>query len=263
MKKTQRLNLVEISACGYKNANKKLNFTGGDRNARIQLLIQELLRKDKWDLISVRNFPYNALLKIQEDMENRGFKLYIHEKFHNEPGKWRYSCLQVLFVREGLEFKQEYRIDKGEVEEFETIYRYICGVIKFAGNDIHFKTSHFPCASSWSATQVKRKIDMLEDEIRYQQLRMNELAISAGNYNTDLDGDFVGKDQFAKLKWLDIVSQPTYTDEKNKEMKKLDHCFISKPLQDSGAIQVTIEVLDHHYSVLTDHKIISIKLQKY
>ena len=250
MENKNELNIIEVSACGNRQAEKKLKYQG-NMNDRINTLIKKVLQKGTWHLISVRDIPYRSLNLLEEELKFYGYKMIMHKSFKDVKEKWRYTCLSALFVIDTVEFEQMYTSDK-----FETVLRYVFGRINIGGEFIYYKTSHFPCVDKSLRHHIERKVKMLEDENEFQRLMDEalEFAISAGDFNGEPSGDFCGQEEFDKFRFVDKVLSDTY------QNKRLDHCYISKALNDSH-IKIKVEALDDYYMVLTDHRLISIKLK--
>lgn len=62
-----QLRIAVVNACGNKEAQRKLHYEG-DQNLRICLLIQELLKQEAYDAISITEIPYNALKQLRKYM---------------------------------------------------------------------------------------------------------------------------------------------------------------------------------------------------
>lgn len=245
------LKILEVSACGNRQAAKKLRFVG-DMDNRILFMFQKIMQKGHYDIFSVRDIPWHSLCKLQRQLGMYGYRMYIHKSWNNVKEKWRYTCLSALFCLDTVEFNQMYTSDK-----FETVLRYVYGRISFDGEDIYYKTSHFPCvddSKSHLSQQIERKVTMLKDENEFQRLMNDSYAISSGDFNGAQGEDYYGQEQFDIFEFVDTVLGDTY------ENKTLDHCFISKALRDSR-IKVSAEVIDDYYMLLSDHKIILITLE--
>lgn len=244
------LTVCDVSAVGMVQSGGNLRYEG-DRKNRIIELIKGI--KDDCDVLSVREMPYSILKEIQPYMEHEGFKTYVPKGLEEDPDRYKQQLLQILFVRNHVEFTQEFRPEK-----FTTTYRYICGRFSFAGEKIFLKTSHVPCWNAKSYTEevsFERKIRMLQDELDYQKTKNECLAISLGDFNCGAIGDFHdGQKEFKELEWTDTVLVPTYGN------KYLDHCFLSPELVASDKIKVTTEVIDDYYMTHSDHKIIRVTL---
>lgn len=249
----EKMTILEVSACGNRQAEKKLRFHG-DMDARIIFMMQKLLQKEKWNLISIRDIPWHSLQKLERELGRLGYKMYMHESWQDVKEKWRYTCLSALFVSEGIEFSQKHTSDK-----FESILRYVYGKFYFEGEEIVYKTSHIPCVDDSRSNlihQIERKTSMLEDELIFQEENKNNLAISAGDFNGDpFSRCGYAQELYEQFPFIDTVSGDTYED------KTLDHVYISERLRDSD-IKVTTEIIDDYYMQLTDHKIIAITLSK-
>lgn len=243
-----QIRICDVSAVGMVQSGKKLGYKG-DRKNRIIELIKGI--KDDCDVLSVREMPHSILKEIQPYMEHEGFKTYVPKGLEEYPNRYSQQLLQILFVRNNVEFTQEFR-----PENFDTTFRYICGRFSFAGEKIFFKTSHVPCWNDGytKETNIKRKICMLQDELDYQKTKSECLAISLGDFNCGAIGDFHGQKEFKELEWTDTVLVPTY------DNKYLDHCFLSPELVASDKIKVTTEVIDDYYMTHSDHKIIRVTL---
>lgn len=251
----KKLRILEVSACGNKQAEKKLKFQSGAMDIRITFLFRELLKKGTYELISVRDIPFHALKKLQRELSIYGYRMFIHKSWNTVAGRqrWRYTCLSALFVADGVEFEQIYSGDK-----FPTLLRYVAGRISFAGKEIFYKTSHFPCVDgsrSCIENQICRKTAMLEDEVTFQEAHQNDICISAGDFNGAPGGDFYGQEQFESFLFTDMVSENTYED------KSLDHVYVSKGLRETENLKLSVEFLEDYYMVLTDHKILSVELE--
>lgn len=251
--KKDMLTIVEISACGCKQAQRKLKCHVS-MDERISILLKEVVRLEHFDIISVRDIPWHALRRIQRELQYEGYTMHIHRYWPDEQNKWRYTCLSAIFVSEDVNYQQ---IDIEE--DFPTIYRYVAGKISFAGSIIYWRTSHIPCVgrSTHVELQTERKRSMLINEIQFQKRCQEELlALSTGDFNGCASDhySYACKEQYLKFAFADMISVPTYG------KFQLDHVFISPKLQESNDISVTTECLQNfdHY---TDHLLVIIKLE--
>lgn len=246
------INILEYSACGNKQSAQKLKYKG-DHDQRSLAALQVMLRKKTYDLISVRDIPYRALKHLEPTLLAMEYNMFIDPTWRSVTEKWRYSCLSVLFVKNSIKFSQI----AGSFG-FDTVLRYVCGIFRFNGHDIIYRTSHIPCVDdtrSQLARQIERKENMLGAEIEFQESHISDCCISSGDYNGAADDeDCYCQDLFGDLVFKDLISEPTY------EAKKLDHVYVSEGFKDAG-ISVEAKVLHKYYMQFTDHKMISITLK--
>ena len=254
--KMEKVSIVEINACSNQEAQKKLRFKG-DGDARVILLIEELLNKHIFEIISIRELKYSTMCKLERVLALRGFKRYIHKDWDNVDSKnrGRYSCLSVLFVHNSVDsYEQIYSDDK-----FETTLRYVAGKFKVDGQPVVYKSSHIPCVEDSHphiASQLKRKEDMLKDELEFQRKYEDKFVVSSGDFNTDSVGDYYCQELFNQLPYKDAVEEPTYG-----ENQKLDHVFLSPCIiEGKSDMKVQVRVLPEYYLDYTDHKIINIDI---
>lgn len=255
--KMQKVSIVEINACSNQEAQKKLRFNKGDGDARVILLIEEIIKKQAYNIISLRELTYSALIKLERLLAMHGFKRYIHKDWDNVDSKnrGRYSCLSVLFVHNSVDsFEQIYSGDK-----FETTLRYVAGKFKVGGQPVIYKSSHVPCVEDSHpniASQLRRKENMLRDELEFQLENIDNCVICAGDYNCDSVGTYHCKDLFNQLPYKDAVEEPTYG-----ENQKLDHVFLSPDIVEGKSdMKVQVRVLPEYYMDYTDHRIISVDI---
>lgn len=242
-----KLRIIEISACSNKVAASKLQITA-DKSARIALMLKMIVEKGHYDIIAVSEMPFTTLQQLKENRIMTGYSTFYHHSFEEEREKWRFTCLKVLFVKNGIDFIPEDRSD------FETIYRCVAGKLNFDGQDIFYKTNHVPCVDNGdNEAQLRRKESFLEDELCFQNKELNTLAISAGDFNASKGGDEDYSEYLDLFKFKDLVTVPTYGN------KQLDHCFISPAFEESP-ITVSVNVLNDLYKIFTDHKPIEIVL---
>lgn len=252
----KKISIVDVNACSNKEAQKKLRFRG-DGDARIILLIEELLKKQAYSIISLRELTYSALCKLERVLALRGYKRYIHKDWDNVDikNRGRYSCLSALFVHDSVDsFEQLYSGDK-----FETTLRYVAGKFQVGGQTVIYKSSHIPCVEDSHpniASQLRRKENMLRDELEFQRENIDNCVICAGDYNCDSVGTYHCKDLFNQLPYKDAVEEPTYG-----ESRKLDHVFLSPCIVEGKSnMKVQVKVLPEYYMDYTDHKIITIDI---
>lgn len=244
------LKIIDANVCGNKHAAAGLNYSG---NARIFDLVCMHLVKENPDIIALHEITYESLGVISSRLSQCGYEMYLHKDFKAERRKASFTCLTVLFVRkDAVTFKQEY------CGGFECQYRYIAGFLEIEEQKIFFRTNHVPCVDDESGrgsgapgkqvnAQLRRKTDFLEQELKYQENLNERCAISMGDYNCALTGDFHAKDIFRKLPFTDLVDDPTWNG------AVLDHIFISRALSESG-IPIKHSLLS--YPNLTDHKVL-------
>ena len=249
----KEIKILEISACCNKQAEQKLFFKGSSGD-RMYLFINEILQKESYDVLSIREISWNALKKVKHLLMLHGYKFYIHEDWNSVKvsNRWRYTCLSAVFVKENIEFKQLYTSDN-----FDTTLRYVLGEIKFENYCIYWKTSHIPCVDdevSRAEYQINRKKLMLLDEIQFQKNMVNNLVLSTGDFNGGAEGDYHCCDLYNQFVFEDLIKEATYED------KCLDHVFVSKNLIDNKDVKVEAKVLNEFYMKFTDHKLISISL---
>lgn len=242
------IQVLEYSACSQKQAAKKLRYTG-DSVLRAIYGVKSMISKYGFDFVSIRDIAYHTLLKLNDELAVLGYVMYMNPEFKSEKDKYRYTCLSALFIKKEIDFEQIF----GD-EQFETIFRYVCGKIKLAGNEIIYKTGHAPCVDDSRpglSKQIKRKEEYLTAEVEFQNKYRNVLALSSGDFNGDEDADCYCQELYKKFCFEDLIKENTY------EEQKLDHCYISPTLKESS-INVTAEVLDDLYMQVTDHKMIRI-----
>lgn len=252
----KKISIAEINACSNQEAQKKLQSRcNGD--ARVILLIEEIIKKQAYNIISLRELTYSALIKLERLLAMHGFKRYIHKDWDNVAPKnrGRYSCLSVLFVHDSVDsFEQIYSGDK-----FKTTLRYVAGKFKVDGQPVIYKSSHIPCVEDSHphiASQLKRKEDMLKDELEFQRKYEDKFVVSSGDFNTDSVGDYYCQELFNQLPYKDAVEEPTYG-----ENQKLDHVFLSPCIVEGKSdMKVQVRVLPEYYMDYTDHKIINIDI---
>ena len=245
------ISILEYSACGNKQSAQKLRFKG-NQDERCLAVLQIMLRKQPYDLISVRDLPYRALKHLEPTLLAMGYNMYIDPTWKSVTEKCRYSSLSVLFVKNDIKFTQI-----AGYFGFETVLRYVCGIFKFNGRDIIYRTSHIPGVDdtrSQLSRQIQRKENMLAAEIEYQNEHIDDCAISSGDYNGGIEEDCYCHELFKDFTFTDLISGPTY------EKHQLDHVFISDGFKKSG-ISVEAEIIDDYYMEFTDHRMISIKLK--
>ncbi len=248
---SETISILEFSGCGDKNSALKLKYKGNS-DMRIVFGIQKMLEKKNWDMIGIRDLPYRALIHLEPALLARDYRMYIDPTWRSVKQKYRYTCLSVLFVKNDINFSQI-----AGYFGFDTVLRYVCGIFKFNGHDIIYRTSHIPCvdeARSQLSRQIERKENMLSAEIEFQNEHSSDCAISAGDYNGGIEEDCYCKDLFEEFIFTDLISGPTY------EEQQLDHVFISEGFKSNG-ISVEAEILDDYYMEFTDHKMISITLK--
>lgn len=246
------INILEYSACGNKQSAQKLKYKG-NHDQRSLAALQVMLRKTPYDLISVRDIPYRALKHLEPSLLAMGYNIFIDPTWRSVTEKWRYTCLSVLFVKNGIKFSQI-----AGAFGFDTVLRYVCGIFRFNGHNIIYRTSHIPCVDdtrSQLSHQIERKENMLGAEIEFQNEHISDCCISSGDYNgASDDEDCYCRELFDEFVFDDLISAPTY------EEKKLDHVYISDGFRDTG-ISVEAEIIDDYYMQFTDHKMISITLK--
>ena len=251
----KKISIVEINACSNQEAQKKLRFKG-DGDARVILLIEEIIKKQAYNIISLRELTYSALIKLERLLAMHGFKRYIHKDWDNVAlqNRGRYSCLSVLFVHDSVDFEQIYSDD-----EFETTLRYVAGKFKVDGQPVIYKSSHIPCVEDSHphiASQLRRKENMLRDELEFQLENIDNCVICTGDYNCDSVGTYQCTDLFNQLPYKDAVEEPTYG-----ENQKLDHVFLSPCIVEGKSdMKVQVRVLPEYYMDYTDHRIISVDI---
>lgn len=173
--------------------------------------------------------------------------------------KWRYSCLSVLFVKEGIRFEQH---SKSSVA-FPTKFRFVSGAFILPhGHLVVYKSSHIPCVDDSRphiSKQIDRKKRMLEAEIAFQQEYKRFLAISAGDFNGSAhgtqEGEYYCENLYDRFTFRDLIDDaPTFKE------KSLDHVFASDEF--SNEVIVSAKVIEDFYGYLTDHKIITITIEE-
>ena len=245
------LSIVYVNACADKSSSKKLNFIG-ERNARA-LLLAKLALKYNGDLIYVNDWSPVAMSELSRVLGATGYSQFLPKEFEMEKEPGRYSAVSVLFVKETIPFKQEYR----PVGTFETIYRYIMGKIEKKNITLVLKCNHIPPAdeNSLEVTE-RRKGRMLLDDIEFmnQMSAKEECAIAFGDYNGNRGAyNYVCQRELNMIPWHDVLKVPTYGD------KQLDHVFVSPALEERYV--VSAEAIDEGYMQLTDHKLIKITVE--
>ena len=244
----EKIEILEYSACSNRQASEKLKYRG-DSDLRVIYGIRNMISKYGFHLVSVRDIAYHTLLKLKDELAVLGYVMYMNPEFKSEQSKYRYTCLSSLFIKKEIDFEQIF----GD-EQFETIFRYVCGKVKLADKQIIYKTGHAPCVDDSRpglSKQIERKEDYLTAEIEFQNKYRNVLALSSGDFNGDEDADCYCQELYQKFCFEDLIYENTY------EEQKLDHCYISPALKESS-VNVTAEVLDDLYMQVTDHKMIRI-----
>lgn len=246
------ITILEYSACGNRQSAQKLKFRG-NHDTRVVFAIRKMLEKKEYDLVSVRDIPYRSLKHLESVLDVMGYRMFIDPTWNSVKEKWRYTCLSVLFVKNTIRFSQI----AGNFG-FNTVLRYVCGVFKFNGHDIYFRTSHIPCVDdsrSQLSRQIERKENMLGADIEFQKEHQNDFAICSGDYNGAIDEeDCYCWELFKEFYFKDLISDPTY------EEQKLDHVYVSEGFKGKG-ISVNAEILQDYYMQFSDHKMILITLK--
>ncbi len=240
----RELHITEINACSDKASARKLRFRGPSE-LRIAALLENLSDKE---IISIHDVSHHDLCAAQKKL--KGYHMVIDPSYENTQ-KWRYTCLSVMFVKNGINIR---RIC---FDGFPTTLR--CVGISFAlgGHEMIYRSSHIPCvdAARPIGEQVYRKQAMLSAELEFQNEHCDSLALCAGDYNCDTYGEYYCGEIFRKLPFSDLVREMTYGG------RKLDHAFVSDALRESNDITVAVTVRDLGYMVYTDHKSIDITLK--
>lgn len=96
---------------------------------------------------------------------------------------------------------------------------------------------------------------MLHAECAWQETHLNDLALSAGDYNGSAEENCYCRGLYKKFPFTDTIAEPIFGEH------KLDHVYISEKLKSSD-ISVTTKVMSDYYLQFSDHKMISITLTK-
>lgn len=120
-----QMRILECNAVGNPNAAKTLNYRG-KQSLRPMAVLDKLCRDTSWDMISVHEISYNALIPLNSQLSLHGYRMYINPAWSRTKEKYRYTCLSVLFVHKRIKFQQI-----NENKDFPTVLRYVCGKFTF------------------------------------------------------------------------------------------------------------------------------------
>ncbi len=253
----KKITILDYSAASNSQSAKKLKYDG-NHNYRPTICILAMNRQSDlpYDIISVRDINFFALEELESSLRIHGYNMFIHPDWEKVKNKGRYTCLQSLFIKNNIDF----HMLSGD-ETYSTTLRSVSGYFPFDKDNFYFRASHTPQVDAQRKhvdEQIKRKENMLKYETNYQAKHNDLLCMSIGDFNGNgkIDTDCYCKEIYEDFCFFDLVNEATF------ENHQLDSIYISKALKDDNSIKLNARVLQDYYMQFSDHRMLSICIEK-